>query len=185
MGIGECRDLGAVLDGAVVVDQLGENADRGQAGQPAEIDRGLGVTGTHEDAAVAGDQREDVAGPDKIRSAGIGIGEAADCIAALFGGDAGGQARPEIDRHREGGAERGVVVGDHRLQTQAVSVGAGQGCADDPGCVADDEGTSFSGVAWLAARMRSPSFSRSSSSVTTSISPRRNGGGSPCNAMRS
>ena len=137
--LGEGDDLGAALDRAVVVDQLGEHADRLEAGQPAEIDRRLGVAGAHEHAAVAGDQRKDVAGADEIGGADIGVGERADGVAALLGGDAGGQAVAEIDRDGEGGAERGVVVGDHRLQLQAARRLARHRRADDAGGVADDE----------------------------------------------
>ena len=46
----------------------------------------------------------------------------------------------DIDRDGEGGAERRVVVGDHRLQLEAAGLGARQRGADDAGGVADDEG---------------------------------------------
>ena len=108
------------LDRAVVVDEFGEHADRRQPGQPAEVDRRLGVTGAHQHAALARDQRKDVAGPDEIVGAGIGIGEGAHRVAALLGRDAGGEAVAEVDRDGEGGAERRVVVGDHRVEMQAA-----------------------------------------------------------------
>jgi hypothetical protein len=45
-----------------VVDQFTDDADRLQAGQPGEVDRGLGVAAPLQDAARAGPQRQDVPG---------------------------------------------------------------------------------------------------------------------------
>ncbi len=46
---------------AVVVHDLADHAGRVEAGQAREIDRGLGMAGALQRAAVARDQREDVA----------------------------------------------------------------------------------------------------------------------------
>jgi hypothetical protein len=43
VGLGEVVDLRALHHGAVVVREFADDADRGQAGEAAEIDRGLGV----------------------------------------------------------------------------------------------------------------------------------------------
>ena len=51
-------------------------ADRLERGEPAQIDRRLGMAGAHQHAAILGDQREDVAGPDEIGGAVIAVGEA-------------------------------------------------------------------------------------------------------------
>ena len=52
--------------GAVVVDDLGQHPGRLQPGQAGEVDRGLGVAGALEHAALAVAQREDVAGPGEV-----------------------------------------------------------------------------------------------------------------------
>ncbi len=104
--LGEARHLRAAHHRAVVVDQLADHADRLEIGEPAEIDRRFGVAGAHQHAAFLGDQREDVAGADKVRGARIAVGEIAHSRGAVVRRDAGGGAVPIIDRHREGGAVR-------------------------------------------------------------------------------
>ena len=78
-----------------------------------------------------------------------------------------------VDRHREGGAERRVVGRHHRIEPQPARLVGRQGRADDAAGVADDEGHLL-GRAERGRDDRSPSFSRSSSSMTTTISPRAN-----------
>ena len=129
---GEGRDLGAAHDGAVVVDEFGEHADRRQLRQAAEVDRGLGVAGAHQHAALAGDQREDVARADEIVGAGVRIGERADGQLQRSSAEMPVvSAVAEIDRDGEGGAERRIVVGDHRVEVQAARLGPRQRRADD------------------------------------------------------
>ena len=53
-------DVGQPHHRAVVVDQLADRADRGEPGQAAQVDRGLGVPRPLEDPAGAGAQRDDV-----------------------------------------------------------------------------------------------------------------------------
>ena len=50
-----------------------------------------------------------------------------------------------VDGHGEGGAERGVVRGDHRLQVELAGEIARDRRADDAGGVADDEGELLGG----------------------------------------
>ncbi len=66
---------------AVVVHQFGQHADRRQAGEPAQIDAGFGMAGAHQHAALARDQREDVAGADEIGGAAVVVGERAHGVA--------------------------------------------------------------------------------------------------------
>ena len=55
---------------AVVVHDLADHAGRGEARQTRQVDRGFGVAGAHQHAAVARHQREDVAGRhDVLRAA--------------------------------------------------------------------------------------------------------------------
>ena len=46
---------------AIVVHQLRQHADRRQAGKPAQVDAGLGMSGSHQHTTVLGDQGKDVA----------------------------------------------------------------------------------------------------------------------------
>ena len=108
-------------------------ADRRQPGEPAEIDRGLGMAGAHEHAAVPGDQREDVAGPHEIGSAHVVVGEAAHRVACARSAEMPVvSAVPEVDRDREGGAVRRVVVGHHRLEAQPARLRAVSGAQTMP-----------------------------------------------------
>ena len=67
----EPRQIIAAHHAAVVVDQFADDANRRQAGQTAQIDRGLGVAVAFQHAAVARNQRKDVSGADKIRRGGV------------------------------------------------------------------------------------------------------------------
>ena len=125
---------------AVVVDQFADHADLRQAGELAEIDGGFGMAGAHQHAALARDQREDVAGPREIGCADIAVGKVAHRQRAVVGGDAGGGAVLEIDADGEGRRVGGIIVGDHRGEVQPLGVGARHRRADDAGGVAHDEG---------------------------------------------
>ena len=93
----------------------------------------------HQHAAVLGDQREDMAGPDEVGGAHIAVGKSAHRVGALLGRDAGGQAVADVDRDGEGGAERRIVLRHHRIEPQARGFVAGQRRADDAAAMADDE----------------------------------------------
>ena len=125
---------------AVVVHQLGQHADRRQAGEPAQVDASFGMAGAHQHAALAREQREHVTGPHEIGGAAIVVGECAHGVAALLRRDAGGQPMAHIDRDGESGAERGVVLRHHRIEAQPPRLLAAERGADDAGGVADDEG---------------------------------------------
>ena len=111
----------------------------GRPRELAEIDRRLGMAGAQQHAAVAGDQREDVAGPGEIIGAGIGIGERAAAGGALVRRNAGAAVGLVVDRDREGGGVVGFVVRHHRIEPQPARVLGGDRRADDAGGVADDE----------------------------------------------
>ncbi len=59
--VGELAQLRAALHGAVVVDDLDQDAGRGEPGEPGQVDGGLGVAAPDEHAALAVAQREHVA----------------------------------------------------------------------------------------------------------------------------
>ena len=66
VGVGELSQLVAACHGAVVVDDLHEDAHGAVARQAHEVDGGLGVTAAREDPALACTQGEDVAGVDEV-----------------------------------------------------------------------------------------------------------------------
>ncbi len=115
----------------------------GRLGELAEIDRRFGVAGAQQHTAVAGDQRKDVTGAREIVGADVWIGECAAAGGALLRGNAGRAAGLVVDRNREGGGVRGIVVRDHRIEPQAARVLGGDRRADDAGGVANDEGHLF------------------------------------------
>ncbi len=98
--LGERLDLRPAHHGAVVVDEFADDADRLEVRQPAQIDRGLGMAGAHQHAAVLGDQREDVARPHEVRRACVVVGKAAHGRDAVLGRNAGGGAVLVVDRRR-------------------------------------------------------------------------------------
>ena len=67
----------------VLVHHLADDARRYEPGQPGEIDRGLGLAGAQEHAAVARAQREDVAGPDEVLAARRGVDRDLDRVRAV------------------------------------------------------------------------------------------------------
>ncbi len=82
---GEGRDLRPAHDAAVVIDQLTDRRHRLEVGEPAEIDRRLGMAGAHQDPAILGDQREDMPRPHEVRAPGIAIRQIADRRRAVVG----------------------------------------------------------------------------------------------------
>ena len=144
--VGEGLDLRSDHHGAVVVGEFADDGDRRQTGKLAKIDRGLGMAGAHEHAAILGDQRKNMARPDEIARAHVAIGERAHGIRALLGRNAGRQSMTDIGGDGEGGAERRVIGGHHRRKVQPPRVVAGQRNADDAAAIADDEGHLFGGA---------------------------------------
>ena len=144
--VGEGLDLRPDHHGAVVVGEFADDGDRRQAGKLAEVDRGLGVAGAHEHAAILGDKRKNMAGTDEIARAHVAIGERAHGVRALLGRNAGRQSMTNIGRHGEGGAERRVIGRHHRSEIQPPRIVAGQRNADDAAAIADDEGHLLGGA---------------------------------------
>ena len=144
--VGEGLDLRPDHHRAVVIGEFADDGDRRQAGELAEVDRGLGMAGAHEHAAILGDERKHVAGADEIARAHVAIGERAHGVRALLGRNAGRQPVADVDRDGEGGAERRVVDRHHRSEVQPPRVLAGQRHADDAAAIADDEGHLLGGA---------------------------------------
>jgi hypothetical protein len=68
-----CAKVRQTGHGAVVLHHLADHACRGQAGQPGDIDRGLGMPGPDQHPALAGAQREHMPRRGDIGRAGIGV----------------------------------------------------------------------------------------------------------------
>ena len=164
--VGQPRHLVLLLG-----DDLAQHAGRVAAGQAGEVDGGLGVAGPLQHAALAGLEREDVAGAEQVAGPGARVDERLDGGGAVGGRDAGGGAVAVVDGEEERGALALGVLCDHRGEVELAGPLGGDGAQITPE-VWRRKNAIVSGVANSAAMMRSPSFSRSSSSTTTTISPR-------------
>jgi hypothetical protein len=138
---GEPEQVGTAGHRAVVVDDLADHPGRRETGQPREVDRGLGVAGPLEHAALAGPQREHVPRAVEGRAVQALVGQGADGGRSVGGRDPRGGARSEVDGVREGGPLLlGVVVPHHQREAESVAALTGQRDAEDPRRVAHHEG---------------------------------------------
>src|SRR5690606_678368 len=108
---------------------------------------GLGVAVAHQDAAGAGAQREDVAGPDQVGGFGGAARQQPEGGGAVGGGDSGGDAvgGGGVDGDGEGGLHRLGVVVHHLRQPEAVQFVALHGGADQAAALAHHEGDDLGG----------------------------------------
>ncbi len=124
---------------AVVAHDFADDAGGIESGHAGEVDGGLGLAGADEDAALAGAQREDVAGAGEVARRGLGIDGGADGVGAVGGGDAGGDAFACLDGLSECGAEAGGVVLRHGEEAQVVGALLSECEADEAAAVAGHE----------------------------------------------
>ena len=124
-------DLRSARHGAVVIDEFADDTDRRQACQLAEVDGGFRMSRAHQDAALTGNQRENVSRPGKIGGSDIWIGEIAHRQRAVIGGNARCGAVLEIDADGEGRGMGAVIFGHHGIEVQALGFFARHGGADD------------------------------------------------------
>ena len=114
----------------VLVHDLADDAGRVQAGEPGEVDGRLGLAGAA--STPPSRARSGKTWPGLTRSCGVDV--RVDCdldrARAVGGGDAGGHALAGLDRHRERGAERRLVVLGHLAQAELVAALLGQAEAD-------------------------------------------------------
>jgi non-ribosomal peptide synthetase component F len=118
--------------GPIFVHDLADHARGVQARQPRDIHRRLGVAGAHQHAAVARDQREDMARRDQRVGAVARIDRHRDGPCAVGRRDAGGHAFLRLDRDGEGGFVPGAVLGAHQRQAERVDPFARHRQADQP-----------------------------------------------------
>src|SRR6516164_11528951 len=102
----EAPDLLALHDSAIIVHEFRDHADRWKTCEPAKIDRGLGVAGSQQHAAVARDQGKDVAWARKIAGARVRVGKRAAAGRAFLGRNAGAAVGLVVDRDGKSGGMR-------------------------------------------------------------------------------
>src|SRR5215831_12861310 len=139
MPVREGPQLGKPGHRAVIVEDLGHHAGRGEPGQPGQIHRGLGVPGPAEHPAFGVAQREDMPGPDDLIRLGRGVDKDPHGPRPVRGGDAGGDAVAGVHADRERGPHMLLVVAGHRGQLQPVQVFTQHGRADQAAGVPDRE----------------------------------------------
>ena len=110
-----------------------------EPGEPREVDGRLRLADPLEHAARLRAEREHVAGLHEVAVRRVGVDRDLDRAAAVGRGDAGRHALARLDRHREGGAERRLVVVGHRAQPEMVGALLGQAEADEPARVRGHE----------------------------------------------
>ena len=108
-------------------------------GQAREVDGGLGLAGALQHAAGAGAEREDVAGLDEVAGALRRVDRHLDRVRAVGRGDAGRDALARLDRDRERGLVRRLVVVGHRLELELVAALLRQAEADEAAAVRGHE----------------------------------------------
>ena len=124
---------------AVVVHDLADDAGGVQAGEPREVDRGLGLADALEHAAGAALQREDVAGLDEVARRGLGVDRDLDRARAVVRRDARRDAFARLDRDRERRLERRLVLRGHEVEAELVAALRGEAEADEPAAVRGHE----------------------------------------------
>src|SRR5437660_1572547 len=108
-------------------------------GEPAEIDRGLGLPGAYEDASVTRLEREDVPGLHDVVRFRFWIGQYLDGLRAVGGADPRRDTLARVDAHGESGAEPCFVARDHLRELELLQSLDGHGHADHAARVLADE----------------------------------------------
>ena len=139
VALGEGDEVGEAGHRPVLVHDLADHAGGVEAGEAGDVDRRLGMAGADQHAAVAGAQREDVAGRGDVLRPRARVDGDGDGAGAVVGGDAGGHALARLDRDGEGGlVARGVGL-RHQRQAERVEPLAGQREADQAAAVGGHE----------------------------------------------
>ena len=156
---------------AVLAEHLADHRDRRQPREPREIDRGFGVPTALEHSTRTGAEREHMAGAGEVAGPAPGVEHLADGERTVGGADAAARGTWSIDTVNAVSlpATSGATIGP---MSSSSSRRMSHGMHTRPRAQRSMKFTD-SGVTQLAAIVRSPSFSRSSSSTTSTISPRR------------
>ena len=137
--VGELPQLLAALHRAVVVDDLGDHPGRLQPREPGQVDRGLGVPGPHQHAALGVAQREDVAGLHDLERLGRRVDQRPHGVRPVGRRDAGGDAVARVDRDGVRRPHPLAVVRGHQRDPEPVQRRRGHRHADHPRGVAHGE----------------------------------------------
>ena len=125
--------------GTVVAHDLADHAGRVQAGEARDVDRGLGVAGAHQRAALARDEGKDVAWGDDVVAPDVRVDRHRDGVRAVMRGYAGGDAGLRLDRDGERGLVPRAVGLRHQRQAKLLDAVAGHREADQATTVARHE----------------------------------------------
>ena len=147
MALGEGDEVVAARHRAVVVHDLADHSRGREAGEPCQVDRGLGVAGALERAAVARDQREHMARCHDVLRAARRIDRHSDGARAVGGGNAGGHALARLDGDGKGRLVTCAVVLRHQGQTELLDPLAGEREADQAARMLGHEVDRFGGGA--------------------------------------
>ena len=115
---------------SVVLHHLADDTRRLQAREPREVDGRLRLARSLEHAAAARAQREDVSRLDERVGTVRRVDGDLDRPRAVVGRDARGDSLARLDRDRERGAERRLVVLGHHPQPELVAAVLGQAETD-------------------------------------------------------
>jgi len=132
-----CLQFGKAGHGPILVQYFTQHARGRKAGEDSKVHRGFGMPGALENAARSGAEREDMAGLNKLVGGGGGIGDDADSGAPVSGADAGGDPFRGVDRNGEIRAVAFAVIGDHRIEAEALELVFDRGDANEATPVAD------------------------------------------------
>ena len=130
---GVVDELGEACHGAIRVLDLADHGGGIETGKAGKIDGSLGVAGALENAATAGAQREDVAGPPKVSGSCGGMESDLDGAGAVLGGNAGGNPVlwTGIDADGEGGLVAVGIGTDHQRKIKDIETLTLHGNADE------------------------------------------------------
>ena len=137
---GEHFQIGQAGHLAVVAHDFADDRDGLEAGEPGEVEGGLGMAGPPQDAAGDTLQRENVAGTDEIAGRGGVVGQQADGPGPIEGADAGGDALTGVHRYGECGPVAVLFIQRHHAaEPQAAEPLFLHGHADQPPAVGGHE----------------------------------------------
>ena len=136
---GEDNQFGQPHHLAIIVHDLADHPRRVEPGEPRDIDRGFGMAGANEHAAIARHQRKDMARRDDFARPLAAIDGDGDRPRPVTRRNAGGDAFARFDRDSESGAVTGAIMLRHERQAKVADAFGGQGEADQAATVAGHE----------------------------------------------